>query len=136
VSRIHGDAQFCVELLTSQDEARCRELAEQTELANARRKGLQNDVLQQVKQRLEDLDLATTSIIVLADPQWPSGVLGIVAGQLAQEYGKPTILFTLDETAGIARGSARSINQIDLYDLVVGQSHLLQGFGGIPWRQA
>ena len=133
VSRIHGDASFCVELLTSQDADRCEQLAQETEAANARRKGLQNDVLNQVKRQLEDSDLSTTGVIVLADPQWPTGVLGIVAGQIAQEYGKPTILFTLDETAGIARGSARSVNRIDLYELVDSQAHLLQGFGGHPF---
>ncbi|NEP17281.1 MAG: single-stranded-DNA-specific exonuclease RecJ [Leptolyngbya sp. SIO4C1] len=133
VSRIHGDASFCVELLTSRDPERCRHLAEQTELANARRKALQHDLQQQVAQRLEALDLATTGMIVLADPQWPTGVLGIVAGQIAQQYGKPTVLLTLDEAAGIARGSARSVNQIDLYQLVAEQAHLLTGFGGHPF---
>ncbi|MEO1593105.1 MAG: single-stranded-DNA-specific exonuclease RecJ, partial [Cyanobacteria bacterium J06632_22] len=133
VSRIHGDASFCVELLTSQDADRCEQLAQETEAANARRKGLQNDVLNQVKRQLEVSDLSTTGVIVLADPQWPTGVLGIVAGQIAQEYGKPTILFTLDEAAGLARGSARSVNRIDLYELVDSQAHLLDGFGGHPF---
>ncbi|MEO0458610.1 MAG: single-stranded-DNA-specific exonuclease RecJ [Cyanobacteria bacterium P01_A01_bin.114] len=133
VSRIHGDASFCVELLTSQDPERCRELALQTELANARRKALQNDVLQQVNRQLEAIDLSTTGILVLADPQWPNGVLGIVAGQLAQTYGKPTVLLTMDEPTGIARGSARSANQIDLYKLVAQQAHLLTSFGGHPF---
>ncbi|MEO0541750.1 MAG: single-stranded-DNA-specific exonuclease RecJ, partial [Cyanobacteria bacterium P01_A01_bin.105] len=133
VSRIHGDASFCVELLTSQDADRCEQLAQETEAANARRKGLQNDVLSQVKRRLAESDLSTTGIIVLADPQWPTGVLGIVAGQIAQEYGKPTILFTLDETTGMARGSARSVNRIDLYELVDSQARLLEGFGGHPF---
>lgn len=132
VSRIHGDASFCVELLTSQDAERCRALATQTELANARRKALQKDVLQQVTARLAAIDLATTGVIVLADAQWPIGVLGIVAGQVAQTYGKPTILFTLDEAAGLARGSARSVNQINLYQLLAEQAHLLTGFGGHP----
>ncbi|MEO0870101.1 MAG: DHHA1 domain-containing protein, partial [Cyanobacteria bacterium J06642_11] len=131
VSRIHGDAQFCVELLTSQDKDHCHSLAEQTEWANTRRKALQKDVHTQVIQRLEALDMATVQVIVLADAQWPTGVLGIVAGQVAQEYGKPTILLTID--GDVARGSARSVNQIDLYQLVTAQSHLLTSFGGHPF---
>ena len=144
ISRIHGDARFAVELLTSQDAARCRELAEKTELANTRRKALQKDVAKQVRSRVEQLDLSTTSVIVLADPQWSPGVLGLVAGQIAQEFGRPTILLCLDsptadepstdpETLLLARGSARSANQIDLYQLVKAQSHLLHGFGGHPF---
>jgi single-stranded-DNA-specific exonuclease len=141
ISRIHGDAHFCVELLTSQDDALCRQLANETELANARRKALQKDMVAQVKARLSDLDLSTTGVIVLADDQWSPGILGLVAGQIAQEFGRPTILLStqisnLDETSPqprLARGSARSVNQIDLYQLVNDQSHLLQSFGGHPY---
>ncbi|MBD2164042.1 DHH family phosphoesterase [Calothrix membranacea FACHB-236] len=158
VSRIQGDASFCVELLTSRDIKRCNELAEDTELANARRKSLQKDVQTQVAQKLTQLDLSTTSVIVLADAQWPVGVLGLVAGQVAQETGRPTILLSTEvaeeaeEAEGelaasssnselstqnsalpLARGSARSINSVDLYQLVKDQAHLLHRFGGHPF---
>ena len=101
VSRIQGDASFCVELLTSRDVKRCNELAEVTELANTRRKSLQKDVQAQVAQKLTQLDLSTTSVIVLEDAQWPAGVLGLVAGQVAQETGRPTILLS---TEGLGTG--------------------------------
>jgi single-stranded-DNA-specific exonuclease len=147
VSRIQGDASFCVELLTSRDVKRCNELAEVTELANTRRKSLQKDVQAQVAQKLTQLDLSTTSVIVLEDAQWPAGVLGLVAGQVAQETGRPTILLST-EVAGeedfaltpysllpapLARGSARSVNSVDLYQLVKDQAHLLHRFGGHPF---
>ncbi|MEX0268413.1 DHH family phosphoesterase [Leptolyngbyaceae cyanobacterium UHCC 1019] len=175
VSRIQGDAHFCVELLTSQDRHLCTQLAEATELANARRKALQKEVVQQVAARIAQLDLSTTRVIVLADEQWHLGVLGLVAGQIAQEYGRPTILLSTEGEQGIgnreqgtgnreqeaefsehlkpearnlkppfrtpnsklqtplARGSARSVNNIDLYQLVKGQAHLLHRFGGHPF---
>jgi single-stranded-DNA-specific exonuclease len=141
VSRIHGDASFCVELLTSKDAKRCYQLALETELANTRRKSLQKDTLERVKQKLDRLDLSTTSVIVLEDAQWQGGVLGLVAGQIAQEYGMPTILLTggieteqkNEKEVILARGSARSINNIDLYQLVKSQSHLLHRFGGHPF---
>ena len=82
VSRIHGDASFCVQLLSSQDDRLCKRLALETELANTRRQSLQKDVAADVKTKLERLDLSTTSVIVLVDPQWPVGVLGLVAGQV------------------------------------------------------
>jgi single-stranded-DNA-specific exonuclease len=136
VSRIQGDARFCVELLTSRDQSRCKQLALETELANTRRKELQKDVTQQVKRRLEGLDLSTTRVIVLDDPQWQGGVLGLVASQIAQEYGRPTILLSTanrGEAVPLARGSARSVNNIDLYELVKSQEHLLHRFGGHPY---
>ncbi|WP_193195112.1 single-stranded-DNA-specific exonuclease RecJ [Nostoc sp. MG11] len=143
VSRIQGDASFCVELLTSQDSKRCNQLAEITELANARRKSLQKDVQKQVVQKLTQLDLSTTSVIVLEDVQWPAGVLGLVAGQVAQETGRPTILLSTEgigtqgdkenSLSTLARGSARSVNSVDLYQLVKDQAHLLHRFGGHPF---
>ncbi|MEB3336675.1 MAG: single-stranded-DNA-specific exonuclease RecJ [Leptolyngbyaceae bacterium] len=143
VSRIQGDAHFCVELLTSRDSHRCRQLAQATELANTRRQALQKDVVYQVQQKLAQLDLSTTSAIVLADTQWSLGILGLVAGQIAQEYDRPTILLNIDTpdvtepTADgtpplLARGSARSVQQIDLYQLFQTQAHLLHRFGGHP----
>lgn len=137
VSRIHGDASFCVELLTSQDQERCNYLAEEAELANTRRKSLQKDTIKRVSKKLEQLDLSTTSVIVLEDPQWQGGVLGLAAGQIAQEYGRPTVLLSSDHNSQnqeiMARGSARSVNGIDLYQLVKSQSDLLHRFGGHPF---
>lgn len=158
VSRIQGDASFCVELLTSRDPARVKQLAQDTELANTRRKSLQKEVQSQVTKKLSQIDLSTTSVIVLEDPQWQPGVLGLVAGQVAQETGRPTILLSTegDGESGrggegekemltslphptshtphpLARGSARSVNKIDLYQLVKDQAHLLHRFGGHPF---
>ncbi|BAU45013.1 single-stranded-DNA-specific exonuclease RecJ [Leptolyngbya sp. O-77] len=150
ISRIQGDARDGVELLTSRDESRCRQLAEAAELANTRRRALQQDLFKQVSARLSQMDLSTTGVIVLEDPQWPVGVLGLVAGQIAQEYGRPTLLLSSaaplaaskpaasdaskssPSSVKLARGSARSVNQIDLYDLMSSQQHLLSGFGGHP----
>ncbi|MEA5594009.1 single-stranded-DNA-specific exonuclease RecJ [Rivularia sp. UHCC 0363] len=161
VSRIQGDASFCVELLTSTDHQRVCELAEITELANTRRKSLQKDVARHVEQKLSQMDLSTTSVIVLADPQWAVGVLGLVAGQVAQDTGRPTVLLSTEIVEGVegvdkkdisprppippspnppipsppllARGSARSVNSVDLYQLVKAQEHLLHRFGGHPF---
>ncbi|GBF81271.1 single-stranded-DNA-specific exonuclease RecJ [Aphanothece sacrum] len=140
ISRIHGDAKFAVDLLTSKDKEYCKKLALDTELANTRRKELQKNVINEVKKKLANIDFSTTQVIVLDDPQWASGVLGLVAGQIAQEYGRPTILLTTvqeenlsQESIKLARGSARSINQIDLYELVSSQQDLLHRFGGHPY---
>ncbi len=140
ISRIHGDASFGVELLTSKDNLRCDELAAETELANTRRKELQKNTTIKIQKKLDELDLSTTSVIVLSDNNWSPGVLGLVAGQIAQEHGKPTILLSTNsdgdvgkEKTQIARGSARSTQNIDLYQLVSSQAHLLNSFGGHPF---
>jgi single-stranded-DNA-specific exonuclease len=138
VSRIHGDAHFGVELLTSRDRPQAEKLALDAEAANTRRKDLQARVLAMAEAQLAQLDLATTHVIVLADPQWSPGVLGLVASQLAQRHGRPVILLQTEVEAAsgqplMARGSARSVQGIDLYTLVKDQSHLLTKFGGHPF---
>jgi single-stranded-DNA-specific exonuclease len=138
VSRIHGDASFGVTLLTSRDRPTAERLAHEAEAANLRRKDLQGRVLAAAEAQLAAMDLSTTRVLVLADPQWSPGVLGLVASQLAQTYDRPTILLQTELTAApgtvpMARGSARSVQGIDLYALVQDQQHLLTRFGGHPF---
>ncbi|MBE9223242.1 single-stranded-DNA-specific exonuclease RecJ [Cyanobacterium stanieri LEGE 03274] len=135
VSRIHGDASFCVKLLTTKDSKEAETLAKQTEEANLNRKELQQTVLKQARKKVDDLDLSTTAVIVLEDNQWETGVLGLVASSISQEYGRPTILLStmITNDSNLARGSARSVSGINLYDLVLSQQHLLSGFGGHPF---
>jgi single-stranded-DNA-specific exonuclease len=136
LSRIHGDAREGVELLTTRDPVRAAVLAESAEVTNLCRKEVQQRVTQEAQIVLERLDLESLSVIVLSDPQWPVGVLGLVASQLAQTYGRPAILLS---TAGSTpnmptlRGSARSVRGIDLYTLLQQQAHLLDRFGGHPF---
>ncbi len=137
VSRIYGDATFCVNLLTHRDVNACQKWAEAAELANTRRKEIQQMVAQEVLNKIAQLDLSTTPIIILEQPEWPLGVLGLVASQIAQDYQKPTILLTRDydqeHQTFFAKGSARSVANIDLYELVKTQAHLLHRFGGHPF---
>ncbi|MEB3173593.1 MAG: single-stranded-DNA-specific exonuclease RecJ [Cyanobacteriota bacterium] len=137
ISRIQGDARFGVELLTSRDEARCRVLAEETELANSRRKELQKTLVTQAEKQLESLDLSTTGVIILENPQWPGGILGLVAGRLAETYGRPAIVLSSQPLEGEtgerqARGSARSAQGVNLYELLRSQARWLTSFGGHP----
>lgn len=135
VSRILGDASFCVKLLTTKDRKEADILATQAEEANFNRKEVQKKVLDEAKKQVKDLDLSTTAVIVLSNSQWQTGVLGLVASALSQEYGRPSILFSTsnDNNDNLARGSARSVRGINLYDLVASQRHLLTHFGGHPF---
>jgi len=138
VSRVQGDARVCVELLTSRAVDHCRSLAEQVEVLNLRRKALQRDLQSQIQVRLAAVDWSTTPAIVLGEVGWPVGILGLVAGQIAQTYQRPTLLFSLDSSpdpvtgVALARGSARSVGNLNLYDLLQAQRSLIHQFGGHP----
>lgn len=68
------------------------------------------------------------TIIVVAGENWNEGVVGIVASRLVNHFQKPAIVLSLHN--GIAKGSGRSIGNVDLYSLIKTQEHLLGKFGG------
>lgn len=73
------------------------------------------------------------NIIVVANKGWHEGVVGIVASRLAQRFEKPSIVLSIENEEThpqIAKGSARSIGEINIYKLIKAQEHLLEKFGG------
>ncbi len=68
------------------------------------------------------------TIIVVAGEHWNEGVVGIVASRIVSHFQKPAIVLSLHN--GIAKGSGRSIGNVDLYTLIKSQEHLLAKFGG------
>lgn len=68
------------------------------------------------------------TIIVVAGEHWNEGVVGIVASRLVSHFQKPAIALSLHN--GIAKGSGRSIGNVDLYSLIKSQETHLQKFGG------
>ena len=123
------DANPAVELLTTQDWERARILANSLEGLNARRKLLSNQVYQAAAAQIEnDPSLLEYAVIVLNHSDWPSGVIGIVASRLAEQYGRPVVLIATPNNIG--RGSARSVAGLDI-TAALGQArrHIIR-YGG------
>lgn len=126
------DANPAVELLTTSDPDRARALALQLEGLNARRQLLTAQVLQGALTQIErDPALLDSPVLILAHPEWPAGVVGIVASQLTERYNRPTLLISSPPNEA-ARGSARSVEGIDITAAIAANSALLLGFGGHP----
>ena len=66
--------------------------------------------------------------VVLYNPSWHKGVVGIVASRLIEKFYKPTIVLTLSND--VVSGSARSVKDFDVYTAIENCSHLLEQFGG------
>lgn len=127
-----ADANACVALLTTDDPARARILAADLEALNARRRLLCSQVEQGAETQIaRDPTLLAGGALVLANPAWPAGVIGIVAGRLAEKYGRPAILIASPPNA-IARGSARSVAGVDITAAISAHADLLESFGGHP----
>lgn len=126
------DANPAVELLTTNDPVRARVLATELEGLNARRKLLCDQVYQAAEAQLgADPSLLTQPVIVLAHAAWPGGVIGIVASRLVERYGRPAILFSAP-VGEPARGSARSIDGLNITAAITEQKDILLNFGGHP----
>lgn len=123
------DANPAVELLITQDWERARILANTLEGLNSQRKFLSNQVYQSAVAQIEsNPSLLEYAVIMLSHPDWHTGVIGIVASRLVEEYGVPVVLLATPDD--IARGSARSVAGVDI-TLAISQSseHVIR-FGG------
>ena len=126
-----SDANIIVQLFLSDDQTQAEIIATQIESTNIQRRMLEKQISESANAMLLDTpELRYESSIIIHNPNWPAGVLGIVAGQLARKYNKPTLLLTGAES--VYRGSARSIEGIDINAAIASQKTLLNGFGGHP----
>ena len=127
-----GDANPAVDLLLSHDPVRARVIATQIEGLNAQRRLLTNQVYEAAETQLrENPHLLSEAAIILANENWPGGVVGIVANKLVERYRKPAILLNQSEN-GILRGSARSVEGLHITEAITTQKNLLLGYGGHP----
>jgi single-stranded-DNA-specific exonuclease len=126
-----ADASHGVELLTTTDRTRARVLATEVEGLNSRRRWYTKQVTDAALAQIEREPslLRGQNVITLSHPTWPSGVVGIVAGRLAERYGRPAVLINAPE-GKLARGSGRSVPGIDLIGALTECATLLESFGG------
>lgn len=108
-----GDASEALELLVTSDAQVARRIAGKLERLNRERQELQTRAFEEACQRLEaEVDVAGEKVIVLADPDWHVGVIGIVAAKLVEAFQRPTVLLT--KTPPGYQGSARSVPGFDI----------------------
>jgi single-stranded-DNA-specific exonuclease len=126
-----GQAALAVELLTTSNQDRADALASYLDELNKTRDSLERSVyLAANRQAAEAVDAGETAL-VLAGHGWHAGVIGIVAGRLAEKYNRPTLLASLDE-AGVkpGLGSARSVPGFDLVEALKSCRQHLVTYGG------
>jgi len=125
-----GHAQEAVELLTTADAGRARDIARALTRQNDERRAVEHRIFDQACALLEEsgaIDDASRSI-VLAHPDWHAGVIGIVCSRLVGRYHRPTIL--LQDKDGQLKGSGRSIDGFDLCGALHRCADHLEKFGG------
>lgn len=122
-----GDAQLALDLLMTDDLAEAQRLASQLEAVNDQRRAIEAELSEIAKAQAAEIYHGQRALVV-AGEGWHEGVKGIVASRLVNAYGVPSLLFTIDGDE--ARGSGRSVGQVNLFKAVESASDLLTRFGG------
>ena len=119
-----------VRLLVCEDEDKSKEIGENIEEQNKERKELDKKATEEAVNQFVSLESnKEKKCIVVYNPDWVKGIIGIVASRLVEEFYRPVVVFT-DSTDGLLTGSARSIKEFNIYDGIDHCSHLLEHFGG------
>ncbi|MGT2910697.1 single-stranded-DNA-specific exonuclease RecJ [Streptococcus cameli] len=118
------DPNSAIELLTGFDEDEIREVAQLVDEKNTQRK----EIVQAIYEEAKTMIRKDLPVQVLAKEGWNPGVLGIVASRLLEELHQPVIVLTIQD--GLAKGSARSIEAVDIFEALNPHRDLFVAFGG------
>ncbi|MBD1915275.1 single-stranded-DNA-specific exonuclease RecJ [Phormidium sp. FACHB-322] len=136
VGRI-SEPQIVIDLLTTDDVGVALERAMQCEQINGTRQDLCQSIEQEAiawceqQRALGTVDIERDRVLVVVQPGWHHGVIGIVASRLVERYGVPVFIGTYeDEDHKVIRGSARSIPEFDVFVALQTCHDLMEKFGG------
>lgn len=118
-----------IALLVEKDAAQAKSEADLLNTYNEQRKDVDKQTTEEANAIMATLtEDSQHRGIVLYDPSWTKGVVGIVASRIMEKYYRPTVVLT--DSRGFASGSARSIEGFDIYEAVKSCRDLLENFGG------
>ena len=122
-------ASTAVDLLLADDYEAAAPLADELETLNRERRDLDDQIEQAaVEQAERQITSRSPHALVLYDPDWHLGVIGIVASSVVERFHKPTIMLTRNGEE--IKGSARSIEGINIYNALSDCEDVLTQFGG------
>lgn len=124
-----GDARRAVEMLIEEDEVRAFQRAQELESDNRSRRTIDEETFAEAQKLVERALLeGDVRSLVIHNPNWHPGVIGIVASRIVEKYYLPTVLLTSVE--GVAKGSARSIAGFDIHNALKQCEQHIEQFGG------
>ena len=125
-----SDAKIAFDLLTSDHPGELTDLARELNRLNAQRQEAEDGILRDIRSRFAGMRPETRTL-VLADPAWSPGVVGIAASRVQQEiHFAPVVILSVDEKSGTARGSARSVPGFDIHAALTQCADILLKWGG------
>lgn len=125
-----ADATLPVEMLLNKNYSECLQAARQLDAYNRERQEIERAIYEEALAQVEATQREASGLIVYGE-NWHPGVLGIVAGKIARAFNRPCIALG-PEGAEFAKGSGRSIEGINLQQVLTRCDELLLEWGGHP----
>lgn len=122
-----GDVQAALKLFTTDDEEEIASLAVALNAYNAERQRYCDELCAQAHAQIAE-EGAYGNVVMLAGEQWSAGFVGIAAARIAEEFARPTLLF--GRRGGSFKGSARSIENVNIFEALKGCAQYIDEFGG------
>ncbi len=124
-------AMDSLRLLCTTNQAKADELIQKVNMVNDDRKDLTQTLIDQARRQAEEQ--LNHKILILGNPQWNPGVIGLVASRMVEEFYKPTIVWgSSPDHANIYKASARSVRGFNIIDAITESSEHLLSYGGHP----
>ena len=122
-----GDAAAALRLFTTDDEAEILELAAKLNAYNMERQSLCDELYERARTGIAE-DGAYGNVVMVVGEDWHAGLIGIVAARIAEEFARPAVLFV--RKGNMLRGSARSIDSVNIFEALKACSQYVEEFGG------
>ncbi|MFN5561972.1 MAG: single-stranded-DNA-specific exonuclease RecJ [Opitutaceae bacterium] len=124
-----ADASLSVELLLSEDRTFCVETARQLDAFNRERQEIERLITDEAERIVESQYIDRPAIVLYGD-SWHPGVVGIVAGRVSRKYHRPCVV--LGNEGEFAKGSGRSVDGVNLVEVLASCADGLNSWGGHP----
>lgn len=121
-------AKLGVELMIASTMTEATSIAKSLCDVNIKRQAIEREIYKEALARLHELQLESSSVMVIDGHNWNSGVIGISASRILEQYNRPVLMITIKD--GIGKGSCRSTPNFDIYQALKVHENLLIQLGG------
>ena len=122
------EASIAFQLLVTDDEAEAKSIAAELEQLNVLRQQQTEELMRNVREQARGQE--GKSVVLVNGDDWHEGIIGLVAGKLAEEINKPVLVLSNDPQTKLSRGSARSQKDFNIIEALSGFAGQMERYGG------